>query len=159
MPRTRFRTKKKTHITPEGIRVTTTKVVANDNYQEWELQAEVIRQLRAHPDHGKTFDVAGDMNGLFIKGAQAKIKAKATGMTSGEFDIRVYIIGGVLGLIEMKTWVGVVSQNQKDRHKLLKALGFTRQAIVKAKTPDAAAKECLEIVNGWLCELGLSKTA
>ncbi|XKM40343.1 hypothetical protein A4U53_030915 [Rhizobium ruizarguesonis] len=71
--------------------------------EEWLLQAEAVRQLRAMPEyvddakdvrHG-TFTLAGDFNAA-RRSMREQVKAKATGLTSGEHDLRLYIAGGQL---------------------------------------------------------------
>ena len=129
--------------------VTTTKVESAP-VLEWRHQAAIIRRLRQMIKSGITFAVAGDMNGLPIFSAQMKVKAKATGMTSGEHDVRVYMPGGRLGLIEVKGAEGVVSDEQEKRHALLASLGFTLQGTIFAKEEADAADQAEAIVRGWL---------
>src|SRR4051794_6978046 len=66
---------------------------------EWKLQAAQVRALRALPEFNKRFTLAGDQNAGRL-GIQTAAIAKATGLTSGEHDLRVYLDGGRLGLIE-----------------------------------------------------------
>lgn len=116
------------------------------------MQAEAVRALRALPQFGRRFTVAGDMNAARRGPAMAAI-AKATGMAAGEPDVRVYMAGGHLGLIELKTATGRLSPAQRDRHNLLRRLGFTRLAVVKATTRHDAAAQTVSVVLGWLGEL------
>lgn len=140
---TRFRTK--TTRLKNGTRVTRAVVGA----LEWQLQAEACRQLRALPEFNKRFAFAGDMAAA-KRTRQGATIAKATGLTQGEHDLRFYLEGGILGLIEMKEGNGTLKPVQRDRHALLYRLGFTRQAVVKATTESDAAAQVVAIVKGWL---------
>lgn len=130
---------------------TTTKEAAAPDL-EWRLQAAAVRRLRPLTKIHR-FAFAGDMNGLPLFGAQQKTKAKATGMMSGEHDLRIYLDGGNLGLIELKNTDNTTSGEQRDRHALLADLGFTRQAIVRVATEAEAADQVEAIVLGWIAEL------
>ncbi len=135
--------------TPNGTRVVR---AANDNtVPEWKLQAAGIRALRSMPEFGKLFTLAGDFNAARRSPREA-VKAKATGLTAGEHDVRIYIAGANLGLIELKTLTGRLSQEQKARHALLAKLGFTRQAVIKVGTEAEAAAEFVRVVREWLAE-------
>lgn len=116
---------------------------------EWQLQAESCRQLRALPEFNKRFTFAGDMAAA-KRTRQGATIAMATGLTPGEHDLRFYLEGGILGLIEMKAGKGSLKPVQRDRHALLYRLGFTRQAVVKATTEADAAAQVVAIVKGWL---------
>lgn len=119
--------------------------------KEWQMQAEAVRALRALPEFGRLFALAGDMNAARRGPAMAAI-AKATGMAAGEPDLRVYMAGGRLGLIELKTATGRLSPAQRDRHAVLGRLGFTRIVVVKATTRHDAAAQVVSVVRGWLVE-------
>jgi hypothetical protein len=139
-------------VTRDGV--VTTKPAGEE---EWVLQAEIVRQLRALPEfvddaaHVRpgTFTLAGDFNAA-RRSMREAAKAKATGLTPGEHDVRLYLDGGRLALIEVKAERTPVSRVQKDRHALLAALGFTRQTIIRATTPDDAAAQAVELMRGWL---------
>ena len=109
---------------------------------EHDLQVAIVKRLRQ-----LGFDVAADMNAAkrSITGA---MRAKLAGMTAGEPDLRVYLAGGRIGLIEVKAWGGTLSPMQRIRHAKLTNLGY-RVAIVKAKTPDEAADMAETIVMEW----------
>lgn len=131
--------------------------------EEWRLQAEMVRQLRAMPEYVDeadavcqgTFTLAGDFNAA-RRSMREAAKAKATGLTPGEHDIRLYTwpaysaAGGALALIEVKGERTPVSKDQRKRHALLAALGFNRQAIVRAMTPEDAAAQAVALVRSWL---------
>lgn len=144
----RYRTKKKNHTTAAGIRVTTTTLVKAP-VLEWRLQAAQVRALREMPEYGVRFTLAGDFNSA-RRSPQESIKAKATGLTPGEHDLRLYLEGGRLGLIENKGEKGRLSPEQKERHGLLRTLGFTLQAVVKASTEEEAATAGVQLVRTWL---------
>lgn len=137
----------KTTTLANGTKVTRT--IPGD--KEWQMQAEAVRALRALPEFGRLFTLAGDMNAARRGPAMAAI-AKATGMAAGEPDLRVYIAGGRLGLIEFKTRTGRLSPAQRDRHAVLRRLGFTHLEVVKATTRHDAAERAVSLVRGWLAE-------
>ena len=116
---------------------------------EWEYQAAQVRALKAMPEYGSQFLIAGDQNAA-RRGPKAQVQAKATGMEPGEFDLRVYMAGGVLGLIENKVGRASLSPAQKQRHADLERLGFTRQAVVRAVTTEDAAVQAVSLVRKWL---------
>jgi hypothetical protein len=116
---------------------------------EWRLQASQVRALRALPEFGRRFTLAGDQN-AGRRGKQTAAIAKATGLTPGEHDLRVYLEGGRLGLIENKAEKGRLSPEQKDRHALLARLGFSHQSVIKAATEADSAALAVSTVLGWL---------
>lgn len=127
-----------------------TRVVrATNTTPEWKLQAAAVRALRALPEFGKRFTLAADM-AAGKRGRQNAAIAKATGLVAGEADVRLYMEGGRLGLIEFKAAKGRLSPEQKDRGALLARLGFTHQAVVKAATEPDAALQAVSVVSGWL---------
>jgi hypothetical protein len=91
---------------------------------EWQLQSAQVRALRQMPEYGKLFLLAGDMNAA-KRGATATAQAIASGMTPGEPDLRVYLLGGRIGLIENK--VGNAALTEED-----------------------AAAQAVALVRGWL---------
>jgi hypothetical protein len=124
--------------------------------QEWEIQAEAVRRCRQLPGYGDewspgvTFTLAGDFN-AGRRGMREQVKAKATGLTKGEPDIRFYGLGGRLLLIELKGPKTPVSKEQTARHALLRGLGH-RVEIVRGKTIEQGAADVVELVRGWLAE-------
>lgn len=139
----RYRTK--TTKLKNGTRVTR----ATTSPKEWVLQAAAVRALRALPEFGRRFTLAGDMAAA-RRTRQGAAIAQATGLTPGEHDLRLYLEGGVLGLIEMKAGKGRLQPVQRDRHALLHRLGFKRQAVVKATTEADSVEQVLAVVRGWL---------
>ncbi|MFG6500171.1 VRR-NUC domain-containing protein [Sulfitobacter sp. 1A15106] len=113
-------------------------------YLEEIHQAAAIRALRMAERAGYALTSAGDQNAE-QRGAKAMAKAVLTGLTPGETDLRVYIGGGVLLSIELKTEVGRVSQEQKDRHARLRELGF-KVSIVRSDHPRITARTVMDLV-------------
>lgn len=144
---TRLRLVRKTSKLPNGTTVVRQKLESAPAL-EWRLQAAACRALKAMPEFNREFTLAGDMNSA-KRGPQAQIQASATGLAPGDPDLRLYLAGGVLKLIEYKGERGRLSPAQKDRHALLKRLGFevvTVQATTEAQCADAT----LNLVRAWL---------
>ncbi|WP_315805494.1 hypothetical protein [Bradyrhizobium sp. SZCCHNS3002] len=112
---------------------------------EWRYQAAVIARLHDMEHRGLPFTCAGDMNRA-KRSRRERMEAKVTGRTAGEADVRVYMFGGRLLSIELKTPAGSRSRAQKDRHKKLIALGFTIVTL-KADTPEEMADMVEQIVR------------
>lgn len=127
-----------------GIRVKT----ATGVVPEWALQASAVRSLRALPEFDRDFTLAADMN-AGKRGIVQAVKDKATGLTPGECDLRVYLRYGRLCMIEYKTEKGRLSPAQKARHALLRGLGFTIE-VLHASTEAEAAERTVALVRGWL---------
>ena len=155
---TRTVTRRRTRITASGTRVvTTTSATAPD--LEWRLQAEAVRRLRARPDYMTTPDtLAGGANGTFTlagdfnaarRSPKEATKAKATGLTPGEPDLRVYASDGRLLLIEIKAENGKPSDDQQKRHALLIGLGYM-VVTVHATSPEECADLVEAAVEEWL---------
>jgi hypothetical protein len=119
-----------------------------DNIPEWRYQAEVISRLHKLEDEGLSFTCAGDMNRA-KRGRRAQMEAKATGLTAGEPDIRVYMAGGILFSIELKTPNGRRSKDQIKRHALLTKLGFEIITIA-GRTPEELADAVEALVRSRL---------
>ncbi len=115
---------------------------------EWELQAAQVSALRRLPEYGHRFLLAGDMNAS-KRGPRAQAQAVATGMTSGEPDLRIYAAHGRLLLIENKVGQGRLSPAQKDRHTALQRLGYT-VLVIRATSTTEAAHEAVRAVDRWL---------
>ncbi len=154
--RTRIRETRST--TTNGTIVVKRSLVAA-NELEWRLQAAAVRRVRSMPGYGvewatdergswPEFTIAGDFNAA-RRSPQEAVKAKATGLTPGETDLRVYLHGARLKMIEYKGADGKLSADQKTRHLLLRGLGFDI-VVVKAKTEDEAADATEALVRAWL---------
>jgi hypothetical protein len=137
-----------TETLPNGTRVIRRRGASREAVPEWRLQGAAVQRLRRMRGYGTRFTIAGDMNAA-KRGPRAQLEAKATGMEPGEPDLRVYLRGGRLGLIEFKTATGRLSPSQKVRHALLKALGFD-VVIVQVTTEAEAAERCEALVTAWL---------
>lgn len=144
---TRTRLARSTSTTANGTRVVTTKLVPRA-VQEYEIQAEAVRRLRALPEFGNRFTLAADM-AAGKRSRQGAVIAKATGLVPGEPDLRLYIEGGRLCMIEFKAGKGRESTEQVDRIALLDTLGFTVE-VVKADTADEGARRAVDLVRGWM---------
>lgn len=134
----------RTKITTKAGKVTTAPALP----LEWELQAAQVRRLRSMPEYGKQFLLAGDMNSA-KRGPKAQAQAIATGMTPGEPDLRIYLIGGRLASIENKVGKGRLSPAQRDRHAALAKLGHIVE-VISATTQKDAADQAVALVLGWL---------
>lgn len=148
MTKPRMRVRKSTQVLANGTKVIRQTLVEAPQL-EWRLQAAAVRALKAMPEFGRAFDLEGDFNAA-RRSMQESVKAKATGLTPGAFDLRIYMTGGRLGLIEMKAARGRLSPEQVDRHAALRRLGFEHQAVVKVTSEDEAATACVSLVRGWL---------
>jgi len=124
---------------------------------EWELQAAQVSALRRLPQYQRQFLLAGDMNAS-KRGPRAQAQAIATGMTSGEPDLRIYGEYGRLLLIENKVGQGRLSPAQKDRHAALQRLGYA-VLVIRATTTTEAAERAVTAVLGWLAETHTAKAA
>lgn len=132
-----------------GVGAKPTVSQANDNVPpEWRCQAAAVRALRSHPDYGRRFLVAGDMN-AGKRGPQAQAQAQATGMTPGEPDLRVYLDKGAVRLIEYKLAKGRLSPAQRDRHAAMARIGHRVEVVWAASEADCAA-QTVKLVEDWL---------
>lgn len=143
----RTRTKTTTTTLPSGTKVKRTTLVKAP-VLEWVLQAASVRALRAMPEYDRQFTLAGDY-AAGRRSPQESVKAKATGLTAGETDLRIYAERARLLLIEMKGEKTPVSKAQVDRHALLRRLGYAVE-VVKVSTEDEAAERVVNLVRGWL---------
>jgi len=118
--------------------------------READLQAAQVSALRSMPEYGKRFLLAADMNAE-RRGPKARVMAVATGMTAGEPDLRLYLDGGKLRMIENKTGKGKLSPAQVDRHAALARLGHVVE-VVRANTTEQASAAAIKLVRDWLSE-------
>lgn len=145
-----------TRIAGAKVRIVTTTSAAGTSVKvkaapldEWILQAAAVRALKAMPEYTHQFLLAGDFNAA-RRSMREQVKAKATGLTSGEHDLRLYMTGGRLGLIEYKNAEGKLAKDQITRHADLRSLGFSLQAVIKASTEAEAAERTVALVREWL---------
>ena len=89
---------------------------------EWKLQAAAVRALKAMPEFGRQFLLAGDQ-AAGKRGPKAQMQALATGLTPGDPDLRINLPEGRTAFIEYKT---------------------------TATTEDACAAATVALVRGWL---------
>lgn len=118
------------------------------NWLEWHMQAHIVKKLRQHPNYKKTFALAGDQNdGHRTSGDGAR--RKACGLENGEPDLRFYLDGGRLVLIELKRYKkGRLSDDQDKRLFLLKGFGFDCH-VVWAKSPVDAYDLVFSILDDY----------
>ena len=124
--------------------------VADAPIKESEGQAAQVRALRSLPEYGRQFLLAGDMNSA-KRGPRAQADAIATGMTPGEADLRIYLMGGVLRMIENKVGKGRLSPAQVARHASLVRLGHPVEVVRFTSTTEAASN-AVALVKGWLAD-------
>jgi len=128
---------------------------------ESDIQMGIARDLRRHPNYvkdaagfdnfdgvGSAFTFAADQNGG-KRTLRDGGKKKAEGMTKGELDIRFYVDGPKLFMIEIKKKGNYLSPEQKDRIELLEVFGF-RCYTVTADCPDNGIKQVMEILEDEL---------
>jgi hypothetical protein len=119
---------------------------ATVRWSENDLQAAVVQWLRRNG-----FDVAADQGGLRTSRRQAGL-AKIGGLIAGEPDLRIYLAGGRLLMVEMKTARGSVSKVQRERHAKLRSLGFDIE-VLKAATPAEAVDKISAIMARYANQL------
>lgn len=127
-------------------------IVNKAHTKEDDLQTEQVIELKKHPEYGKRFTFAGDMNAA-KRGPVAAALAKKTGMMAGEPDLRIYVEGDdgmpVLVMIENKNAGNYTSGEQRDRHELLSRLGFPVWNI-KTDSVVEAARAAIGILEIYL---------
>ena len=67
-------------------------------------------------------------------------------MAAGEPDLRIYLDGGRIVFIEMKTARGQLSKSQKQRIKALRDRDHIAH-VVKAETPANAVDQVVDIIT------------
>lgn len=118
--------------------------------EEWVLQAEQVRRLRAMPEYGKLFLLVGGME-AGRRGMREQMKMKATGLTAGQPDLTIFLPNGRVAMIENKNAAGRLSPEQKERHAALKAIGHTVE-VIKTGDKDDAAVQAVGFVRKWIAE-------
>lgn len=112
-------------------------------WEELDMQMAIAQTMRKA---GVVF--AADQNaGKRNKATGARLKA--AGMMAGEPDLRFNLGDARVAYIELKTDVGRVSNEQRDRIALLRSMGHHVE-VVWAETPRQAVNAVVEIVRGWL---------
>ena len=112
------------------------------------LQTAQIRALRAMPEYGRQFLLAGGMEAA-KRGPRAQVIAKATGLTPGHPDLTVFLPNGRCGMIENKNVEGRLSPAQKQRHADLARIGH-HVVVIKAASEAEAAAAAVAQVRAWL---------
>jgi len=109
-------------------------------WKEDDLQLAVAQFLRRE---GYMF--AADQN-AGRRSARDGARRKALGMAAGEPDLRIYLDGGRIVFIEMKTARGQLSKSQKQRIKALRDRDHIAY-VVKAETPANAVDQVVDIIT------------
>lgn len=140
-----------TTIDGKRVRLVTSKgkvTIAAAPVLEHALQAAQVRALRAMPEYGRQFLLAGSME-AGRRSMRESAKAKATGLTAGQPDLLVLLPDGKCGMIENKNAEGRLSLVQRERHAALAAIGH-RVVVIKAASEAEAAERAVATVRGWL---------
>lgn len=116
-------------------------------WKEWHIQSYISTQ-----SHRGGYMFSAGMEGA-SKGKAGGAKAKATGQQAGEPDLRYYLDGGKLVLIELKTISGKLSKIQKERISALRKLGFN-VCIVYAESPMHGWTQVKHILENGLINIG-----
>lgn len=111
-----------------------------DRVPEWKLQAAVCAELSRR---GVVF--AAGLEGVRLSKRQRQLAA-LTGMQAGETDLRIYRPNARLVSIELKAEGGRLNAAQKDRHALLRSLGFEVHTV-KATTEAEAVRLVLDVLG------------
>ena len=114
------------------------------------MQAAQVRRLRSLAAYGKRFLLAGDQN-AGKRGPKAQSQAVAAGMTAGEPDLRIYLPGARIGLIENKVGNAKLKPEQIARHAALAAIGH-KVEVIRATTEAEAADKAEALVRSWLAD-------
>lgn len=107
-------------------------------YLEGTHQACLMRFLDRLEKMGYPLTAEGDQNAA-KRGARAAAEAKMTGLKPGAPDVRVLMDDRDILFAELKTEVGVLSEDQENRHARYAALGH--EVIIIAT--DHPHKTCL----------------
>ncbi len=113
------------------------------------IDAALSKIVKLKLDGNTAFTYAADQN-AGLRGPKAQADAKAAGMEPGELDMRFYISGGNILLIELKTPKNKIThkcnKHQLDRIALLEKLGFTCYTVT-ARCPQDGVKQVIDILN------------
>jgi hypothetical protein len=107
-----------------------------------------MARLHELEDAGWPIASAGDMNAARRTPAEAA-RAKVTGLTAGEPDVRVYLPAMRIVMFELKGDGGELSEAQIERHAKLRRLGHDVM-VVAVDNPKVAADIIESVVAGWL---------
>ncbi|MCF0075452.1 hypothetical protein LZD49_33545 [Dyadobacter sp. CY261] len=118
------------------------------NWSEADIQSWIVKNLRDwQEEEPGVFEFEAGMEGIKLT-PRAAMKAKSLGMGNGFTDLKFYLSGGRMCLIELKRKKGVLTGSQKERHPKLAMLGFTVH-VVKATTPSDGLSQVLTILRGY----------
>ena len=108
-------------------------------WEEDHLQMAIAQRLKQLEDARGDFTFAAGLEGLACSSKREAGRMKLMGMRAGEVDVRVYLLGGRLLQIEVKIAdIGRLLDAQKERHALLRRLGFEVVELWAATPQDAA---------------------
>ncbi|MBS7737924.1 MULTISPECIES: VRR-NUC domain-containing protein [unclassified Chelatococcus] len=110
------------------------------------MQHAAVRALFQAKKSGQPLRYAGSMS-AGKRSPRDRAIAKATGLEPGEPDLSIYLPGGRLLQIEIKTTDGELSSEQIDAHAEILELGFPPVAVVIAKDEDDAASQTMALVR------------
>ena len=108
-------------------------------WKEWHIQAYIVQESHRA---GHVFAAGMEGNDLSKSG---RGKADATGRTAGEPDLRYYMPGGRLIMIELKLGESKLQKSQKKRIPILRDLGFEVH-LVRAVTPEDGWAQVRELL-------------
>ncbi|MCE6993074.1 hypothetical protein [Dyadobacter sp. CY323] len=118
-------------------------------WSEADIQSYIVYKLREWQEvEPGVFEFEAGMEGIKLTIHAAK-KAKALGMGNGFTDLKFYLPGGRMCLIELKAKRGVLTDSQKERHPKLAMLGF-KIHVVKAKTPVDGLNQVIGLMHSYL---------
>lgn len=109
------------------------------------LQAAQVIAMRAHPEYERCFTFAADMN-AGSRGPKAMAEAVATGMVSGEPDLRLPFADGRMVFVENKAGKGKTSKEQDGRHEILRRFGHD-VFVINAYSEAEAVEKLMSIIN------------
>ena len=118
-------------------------------FSEDVLQVAAARFLAGVERNLGGMSFAGDQN-TAKRGMTAAPLAKLMGLRPGEADLRIYLAGGKLVSVELKTDTGRKSPKQVERHALLGELGF----IIYTIFADSPHDVCSQLASILEVELG-----
>lgn len=113
-------------------------------------QAVTMRALDKAERDGWPLSAEGDQNSA-KRGSTASAIAKLTGLKPGAPDVRVLLEKGSIAFYELKTEVGRVSDEQKDRHQRYRDLGHHVKVIQEVEPLDTAKAILFDLAGlmGW----------
>jgi hypothetical protein len=112
--------------------------VVSNRIPEWKLQSAIVVDLDRRIRGGARFAYAAGLEGVPLT-PKKRGEMRRQGMQAGEPDLRFYLSRGRLLLIELKADGGSTNKAQKERHELLRALGFDVRVVIAKSEEEAIA--------------------